>query len=228
MYNKFAQDRNNNQYKFFISYFNHLQREFQIISKLVNEKKRRKADEFNVFSVLRLERKEVGTHSAFLGELLDPLGSHCQGVIFLSGFIELCQKKGVTFDRQIDKIVDERWFITREKNTRFGNLDIVLSAPALGYLIVIENKIDAGEQDKQLERYNDWLQSKKRFYSEKRVLCYLTPNASLSNTARSESDYITLSYHNDIYKWLSETVGDIPSIRVRETVNQYIELIKNI
>ena len=48
-----------------------------------------KGENFNVFSILKMESKENETHSAFLGELLRPKGSHNQGSKFLVLFLEI-------------------------------------------------------------------------------------------------------------------------------------------
>ena len=53
----------------------------------IQKKERQKRGEyFNIFSVLRLETKEVRLHSAFLAELLNPEGSHGLGKQFLELF----------------------------------------------------------------------------------------------------------------------------------------------
>ena len=46
-------------------------------------------EDFNIFKILKMESKEVKTHSAFLSELLNPKGSHGQNDIFLKLFIEV-------------------------------------------------------------------------------------------------------------------------------------------
>lgn len=46
-----------------------IQRKYDEIGKITGEN-------FNVFSVLKLDSKEVRMHSAFIGELLNPNGSH--------------------------------------------------------------------------------------------------------------------------------------------------------
>jgi len=64
-----------------------------LISQVVtlNEKynaiKRLNGENFNIFSILDMERKEVETHSKFIYELLDTKGSHGQGELFLQLFI---------------------------------------------------------------------------------------------------------------------------------------------
>jgi len=44
-------------------------------------------ENFNVFKILGVEAYEVGTHSAFLSELLSPQGTHGQGSTFLKLFL---------------------------------------------------------------------------------------------------------------------------------------------
>ena len=43
-----------------------------------------KGENFNIFSVLNMESNENATHSAFLGEILNPRGSH----LFKTKFLE--------------------------------------------------------------------------------------------------------------------------------------------
>lgn len=52
------------------------------------EIKNLKGENFNVFSILKMESKENGTHSAFLGELLNPKGSHNFKSVFLGLFLQ--------------------------------------------------------------------------------------------------------------------------------------------
>lgn len=47
-----------------------------------------KGESFNLFSILKMESKENSTHSAFLGELLNPKGSHLLGDVFLRLFLK--------------------------------------------------------------------------------------------------------------------------------------------
>ena len=44
-------------------------------------------DTFNVFSILGLQSYEVRTHSAFIGKLLSPTGSHGCNVKLLAAFL---------------------------------------------------------------------------------------------------------------------------------------------
>lgn len=51
------------------------------------EKLKESGENFNIFSILKMESKENDTHSAFLGELLNPNGSHLKEDLFLSAFV---------------------------------------------------------------------------------------------------------------------------------------------
>jgi hypothetical protein len=48
-------------------------------------------ENFNIFSVLRIEHYEETTHSRFIAELLNPNGCHGKGVLFLNEFLEKIQ-----------------------------------------------------------------------------------------------------------------------------------------
>ena len=57
------------------------------IVKHQEEIKALRGENFNIFSILKMESKENATHSAFLGELLNPDGSHLLKNIFLKHFL---------------------------------------------------------------------------------------------------------------------------------------------
>ncbi|WP_045409770.1 PD-(D/E)XK nuclease family protein, partial [Vibrio jasicida] len=101
---------------------------------------------FNVFSILRKENDEVALHSRFIGELLNPKGTHNQASTFLHLFISSLNNK-IQLDNANFSLSIERSF------GNFGRIDLVLTSE--NDVIVIENKIHAIDQTKQLERYND-------------------------------------------------------------------------
>jgi hypothetical protein len=65
--------------------------------KVINEKhetiKSINGENFNIFSILKIEKKEVNTHSYFIYDLLNPKGSHNQGDKFLRIFLKQILKK---------------------------------------------------------------------------------------------------------------------------------------
>ncbi len=108
-------------------------------------------ERFNIFNILKVERSEVHTHSAILGELLDVNGSHGQKDVFLNLFIEyLINEKKIkppfdNFDSKKSKTTIEKHIgLIDEKKERGGRIDIIIEANKSA--IIIENKIDACDQ----------------------------------------------------------------------------------
>ena len=182
---------------------------------------------FNVFSVLRMERDEVRLHSALLAHLLNPGGSHGQNTLFLETFwSEIIQQIAPPTVPSPTPAQFIKWRVSAEKFTIHGNLDIVLQSPEHEELWVVENKIDADEGDKQLERYQTWLNSQKRFRTKR--LFFLTPDGHLSESLADERAYTCLSYQDHIKRWLSVTIPKICSPKVRAISEQYLEIVQHL
>jgi hypothetical protein len=69
-----------------------------------------------------------------------------------------------------------------------GRMDIVLTCNP-DWIIVIENKVDAGEQADQLLRYAEWLDMQQAY--KDRVLIFLTTTGYDSETGKNV-DYLTI------------------------------------
>ena len=163
---------------------------------------------FNIFSILRMESDEVRTHSRFISELLNPNGVHGLNDEFLKLFIETLR-----IETQLD--TDTAWVEQEHKR-----IDIFIS-DSKGNVIMIENKVYAGEQTDQLERYH------KKYPKGK--LLFLTLDGIDSEQESAEGIYEPISYRDDIIKWLKECkkiAVDKPTLR--ETLTQYINLIKKL
>ena len=184
------------------------------------------ASRFNIFSLLGVESNEVATHSRLLGELLSPKGTHAQGALFLEMFLNLLASLDEEFPAPDPPFIHDQWRVERERHTNFGNIDIVISSQAAGYLVVIENKVWSTEQGRQLERYADWMKIFKAEYPQQ-VLIYLTPGGWESDTA-NQAKYLPLSYHEDIVSWLESCLPQIQAQRVTETLRQYLDVIKKL
>lgn len=182
-------------------------------------------DYFNIFSILKIERKEVTTHSRFLAELLNPNGVHGFKDTFLKLFIQEINtqlENKIHFNPQSCSVEVEAYHgvVT---NTSGGSIDILIKEHSSHqHSILIENKIDAQEQHNQLLRY-------KNAYP-KGTLIFLTLFGKKSNQKSSENiDYISLSYKKNITSWLikcREIANTNPSIR--EIISQYLNLIKKL
>ena len=113
------------------------------VKKLFDHKKKiekLKGETFNVFSILKMERMENNTHSAFIKELLDPKGTHLKDGIFLKLFLECIENSDL--DVTTAKVELEKHIGTRDdKNKTGGRIDIFIS-DAKGNYVSIENKIE--------------------------------------------------------------------------------------
>jgi len=184
-------------------------------------------ENFNIFTLLGMESNENKTHSRFLAELLNPKGSHNMGNTFLK--IAMCCVLS-----NIDNFDTKTAVVTIEKNigkTDFenktgGRIDIAIS-DANGYNIFIENKIFAGDQPVQIERYCSCEKEKSRVY-------YLTldgkePSKESKGNLVSGLDYTCISYKDDILNWLEFCIKEAAEQPIlRETIKSYIILIKKL
>lgn len=198
------------------------------VKKLFDHKKKiekLKGETFNVFSILKMERMENNTHSAFIKELLDPKGTHLKDGIFLKLFLECIENSDL--DVTTAKVELEKHIGTRDdKNKTGGRIDIFIS-DAKGNYVSIENKIDAQDQNVQIERYCNYKKGENKVY-------YLTldgksPDKTSCGKLEAGTNYYLLSYKNHILKWLElclEKSVDDPILR--ESIKQYAILIKKI
>ena len=202
--------------------------------RMQKKEKQKRGEYFNIFSVLRLETKEVRLHSAFLAELLNPEGSHGLGKQFLELFLNMVVRKNKEepFDFETEKAnVHVEYYIgvISEDKKSGGRIDILIEDDKdKGNAIIIENKINAGDQEYQLLRYNNFAKNKKSNYK----LLYLTKDggeASEYSTGKENFEYQCISYRNNILPWLE--CCEQAAVRhplIRETIHQYIINLKEI
>lgn len=112
-------------------------------------------EKFNVFSVLNMESDEENTHNRLIYEFLSKDGSHGMGDVFLREF----------FAKVLEKpYPDSEVHVERESKIKdpdnYGRIDIIIYGK--GFCYPIEMKIYAGDQDKQIERYDKHAKDKCR------------------------------------------------------------------
>jgi hypothetical protein len=192
-------------------------------------------DRFNIFSLLRDKGDEVNLHSRFIGEMLSPLGSHNCGDTFLKLFIELFQAKAENPDTTKTKVFIEKHISKiSDDYTTGGRIDLLIKN-FNDQNFVIENKIFADDQPKQLLRYYN--------YDNEASIIYLTlfgtdptdQSLGISKKVKEKDlplkrdDIIKMSYKRDISNWIDlciEKTATKPAIR--ETLIQYKKLINNL
>lgn len=172
---------------------------------------------YNIFQVLRIEDKEV-LICRFLGDLLNPKGSHGCGILFLKHFFQHLTTEAVpeTELENAEVVLEEH----TDKNRR---IDIVIHLSTEVY--PIEVKIWTEDRDDQLHDYWEYC---KKLNAHK--IYYLTPTgwkpSEKSVKALPRDAIKCLSFQDNIMKWLGEC-EPVDSPEVWATVKQFKEVIDN-
>ena len=177
-----------------------------------------KPAEFNIFPVFLNSYDEVNFHSRFLTFLLNPNETHGLGNTFLELFLQ--QHNIPDFDLTCVDAFQE-----------VEKIDILIKN-SLNQSIIIENKIEAGDQETQLFRY---ITSRKK--QDKIVYTfYLTlygdepsdnSTAGLSNEDKESIKCI--SYQFDMRNWLLNCIEKSARVNgLREVLIQYLEIVEQI
>lgn len=188
-------------------------------------------DNYNIFKVLNIESNEVKLHTAFIADLLNPKGTHGFKSVFLQLF--LVRLKITDFDYPSATIKVEQ-YPGKFSEINVGRIDIDIKDKN-GYHIIIENKINADDQENQLLRYFCYGKDQ----CKKFRLYYLTlegekPDEEISCSDSKNDinllqnvDYFIISYREQIKDWLEncrEKATNKPLLR--EAISHYINLIK--
>lgn len=183
---------------------------------------------FNIFTLLDREADEVKCHSKFLSELLSPKGTHGLGSQFLDLFLKEFNEIAPF------NVSSQKATVELEKSAPWenhgGRIDIRIETE--DSILLVENKIYAEDQYKQLERY--YLYTKKFNPKNKNIiLVYLTlegddPTDTSIGEAPKEL-LVNISYKEFIRDFLERCIsscGDHPVIQ--QTIVQYSNLIKKL
>lgn len=182
------------------------------------------APHYNIFRVLPIERRETVLHSPMLAHLLDPTASHGQGCLFLRTFFQVAYAN-TRLSPPSEPLEASEWSVRPEVYIGNGSLDLLIECLKQKYVLVVENKIDAVEQDSQLSRYYHWMEDNRADYST-RQLVFLTPTGRASDS-RTKARYVPMSYHEDILEFLGRAIPKIQPPQVKELVKQYRAVLKD-
>ncbi|MFY7938290.1 MAG: PD-(D/E)XK nuclease family protein [Flavobacterium sp.] len=204
-----------------------------IIQKKYDELAEYSGEHYNVFDILGVTANEL-SHSAILTNLLNAKGKHGQKDLFLKIFLNLIKDKFEEFGQKkiIENFDTNNSVAVKEKYAgkvnyeaeEGGKIDIVINDGKNN--IIIENKIYAGDQPKQLVRYNQ--------HDKNAPIIYLTlmgdePIEESKGTLKSGGEYICVDYQNTIKDWLELSIKEMANKPIiRETLNQYVHVIKNL
>ena len=214
---------------------------------IIKREKKKRGEYFNVFEIMHAQSDEVHTHSAIIAALLNPEGIHGCRSAFLSLFMEklsdLLQKDlklpdYEEYDLEKCKIYVEHYAgnLTSDKEEG-GRIDIIIEFKSAkrdrDYAVILENKIYANDQAKQLYRYKQF--ADKQYGKGHYLIIYLTLDGHYPSEGSITSkeymlkdgvDFCRMSYGDFILEWLSACKDKASSVPiVRETITQYYNLI---
>ena len=215
---------------------NHLLQQVDLISKKYEQIEELTGENFNVFDILGVRSNEL-SHSSFICYLLDVKGKHGQKDLFLKLFIKQLENRFTGDKAQVlNKFQTERSHSITEMSlgnktqdvSNGGRIDIIIKDGTNN--IIIENKIYASDQEKQLVRYFN--------HDRNAPLLYLTLGDEMPSKdsishgqikLKENIDFISISYKNDIKNWIEESIKAVyDKPLIRETLRQYVFLINEL
>ncbi|MDQ7074952.1 MAG: PD-(D/E)XK nuclease family protein [Gammaproteobacteria bacterium] len=186
----------------------------------------KQGENFNIFSILKVGRDEVRTHSRFIYELLNPRGRHGQGNVFLTEFARI-----VLDCKDYETARNPKREDRTENSVKDRRIDFTLETDSA--VIGIELKIDAKDQNRQLYDYYQTLESRAG-RSQKPKLFYLTldgKEASENSYVKGEKkvDYEQICFSENILNWISKCIQISAEKSVlREALIQYKILVEKL
>ncbi len=125
---------------------------------------------FNLFDVLKISRVEI-RHSNMLAWLLNPNENHGFGDAILRGFIQFVVTSFSSDADIFDTLLMDCHDFTVQRE--WHSIDILVSSSKEKFVICIENKIDSGEHDNQLNRYRKQVED--TYPNYQKMFIYLSP-----------------------------------------------------
>ena len=207
-------------------------KQIKVLNDKLEIKKLRGNNDYNLFLSLLDINDEVRLHSRFIHSLLDPNSSHYQKELFLELFIKACGLEDFGLDLQNAKVYKE-----------YENIDIYITDGAKH--IILENKINAGDQEAQIKKYIKTVQKENDGEADIYVL-FLSPQGrepsdySLSGL-KIEGDKIlerngdevakfkAISYDKEIMAWLGLCLDEAGNLaNLAAVISQYKNVIEKI
>lgn len=189
------------------------------------------------YSVLEtaIKGNEEMMHSSVIASLLDTRGSHGQKCRFLELFLGCLPEQFKSFDPSGARTACER-HIGKKTEDSGGRVDICIENSS-GQMIVIENKIFAGDQEHQILRYVKFLRGRLRKRGGvKFPVLYLTPDGHSPSNDSTQADgmqcgcgedYVCISYKDVIVPWLDKCINEMEDKpHLKEHLTTYRDIIK--
>jgi len=202
---------------------------FDDIKELIEKRKKRGFNNYNLITTMLNPNDEVRVHSRIIYSLLDIEGEHYQNTLFLEFFLDVIGIK--EYNIKNSKIYRE-----------YKNIDLYLTDGEKH--IIIENKINADDQDEQIKRYIDTIKSENPNLScENLYVIYLSKDRekpspkSLGEKYEIKDGYIqendkklavfkSIHYDYHIKRWIELALKEVENItNLSYALKQYQEVV---
>ena len=197
------------------------------------KQKQRGLNNYNILTTVLKEYDEVRLHSRMIASFLDPFGEHYQSNLFLDKFLEVLNISTFNIDSKNCSIYLE-----------YQNIDLYITDGDKH--IIIENKVYAKDQERQIERYIKIIKDKNQDLKPNDILViYLSldrdkpskyslgdlsvENSTLTVDTKEIALFKSIHYKNEILQWLEKCKYEVQNItNLNEVFRQYIDVVKMI
>jgi len=201
---------------------------------LQNKQKQRGLNNYNLLTAVLKPTDEVRLHSRMIYSLLNPNGKHFQGSLFLEKFLKVLNLEG--FDLNLGDCL-----VYKE----YENIDLYMTDGTKH--IILENKVYAGDQEKQIERYLELIKKENKEANATDILVvYLTldrkkpskgslgdlcikDNKVVNSDGSEAAFYKSIQYKVEIMAWLEACQYEVQNItNLNQAITAYQDVVKMI
>lgn len=180
--------------------------------------------DFNVFDLIINPYDEVHLHSRMIYSILTERKFQKQFLMSFLNSIDVSLPEDVSFSgfKNIN--------VEKEKAIPNGRVDLFISFKIknISYNVLIENKLLAGDQPEQMNRYKSYMNS---YPNDNNYVYYLTLDGSApsEDSTKSLDEIKLISYDSEIMNWIEDCIK-IASREpgVREVLIQYSSLLERL
>ncbi|BCD62892.1 hypothetical protein NitYY0826_C1778 [Nitratiruptor sp. YY08-26] len=221
----FFQNAQEQYESYYITYEKNLKRffqkvlfEYKLYKKVKREIDRYLSTDFNFIDIISPDENKIST---LLKILLEPNGIHGQGSLFLELFLK--QLKDLS-KRDLFCSTESVVIATEKSTDENRRIDIVIEFN--DFIIAIENKPWADEQDEQLEAYYNYLERRKKDF----LLIFLAGTKrdpiSISQKHKNSDNFFNTTYKELLVPWLKECYKNCESQKMKFFVKDFQEWIE--
>ena len=212
------------------NFFNKAKIEYRAHKKIKREVDRYLSTDFNFIKILSPDENKI---TDLIKILLEPNGIHGQGTKFLELFVKTLSNnigKNFNYNLSTAKIIREKSTDLLEKEKQNRRIDLFIDLRE--FVVAIENKPWAGEQEDQMGDYFKYLQ---RLMKKKNIhdflLIYLhgtgeKPTSIKKELVENNKDKLLFTSYQKLLKpWLEECYKECESQKVRFFIKDFIDWI---